>query len=51
MCKFYICAVVGVIIEYLDDMHGVTMKFKKKNPLEVRFVVPVTGRSVAGRKS
>ena len=29
MCKFYkfyICAVVGVIIEYLDNMHGVTIK-------------------------
>ena len=29
MCKFYklyICAVVGVIIEELDNMHGVTRK-------------------------
>ena len=29
MCKiykFYICAVVGVIIEWLDNMHGVTIK-------------------------
>ena len=26
MCKFYICAVVGVIIEQLDNMHGVTTK-------------------------
>ena len=29
MCKFYkcyICAMVGVIIEYLDNMHGVTIK-------------------------
>jgi len=29
MCKFYkfyICAVVGVIIEWLDNIHGVTMK-------------------------
>ena len=25
-CKFYICAVVGVIIEQLDNMHGVTME-------------------------
>jgi len=24
MCKFYICVVVGVIIEWLDNMHGVT---------------------------
>jgi len=32
MCKFYkfyICAVVGVIIEKLDNMHGVTTKIKK----------------------
>jgi len=26
MCKFYICAVVGIIIEQLDNMHGVTTK-------------------------
>jgi len=29
MCKFYkfyICAVVGIIIESLDNMHGVTTK-------------------------
>ena len=25
MCKFYISALVGIIIEWLDDMHGVTM--------------------------
>ena len=32
MCKFhkfYICAVVGVMIEELDNMHGVTMKISK----------------------
>ena len=29
MCKFYISALVGVIIELLDNMHGVTMKMKK----------------------
>ena len=27
--KFYICAVVGIIIEYLNNMHGVTTKIKK----------------------
>jgi len=26
MCKFYISALVGIIIEWLDNMHGVTMK-------------------------
>jgi len=26
MCKFYIIALVGIIIEWLDNMHGVTMK-------------------------
>ena len=26
MCKFYISALVGIIIEGLDNMHGVTMK-------------------------
>jgi len=26
--KFYICAVVGVIIEWLDNMHGVTIKIE-----------------------
>jgi len=33
MCKFYkfyICAVVGVIIEWLNNMHGVTIKIRKK---------------------
>jgi len=33
MCKFYkfyTCAVVGVIIALLDNMHGVTMKIVKK---------------------
>jgi len=28
MYKFYISAVVGIIIEWLDNMHGVTMKKK-----------------------
>jgi len=26
LCKLYILAVVGIIIELLDNMHGVTMK-------------------------
>ena len=29
--KFYICAVVGVIIEYLDNIHGITMKILTAN--------------------
>jgi len=29
MCKFYIRAVVHVIIELLDNMHGATIKKKK----------------------
>ena len=29
MYKFYICALVGIIIEWLDNMHGVTMKILK----------------------
>jgi len=28
MCKFYISALVGIIIERLDNMHGVTMKIQ-----------------------
>jgi len=28
MCKFYTSALVGIIIEWLDNMHGVTMKIK-----------------------
>jgi len=34
MCKFYkfyICAVVGVIIEYLNNMHGVTTKITQRD--------------------
>ena len=34
MCKFYkfyICAVVGIIIEWLDNMHGITTKKKIEN--------------------
>jgi len=26
MCKFYLSALVGIIIESLENMHGVTMK-------------------------
>ena len=28
---FYICAVVGIIIEWLENMHGVTTKIKNFN--------------------
>ena len=34
MCKihkFYICAVIGVIIEQLNNMYGVTTKKKTRN--------------------
>jgi len=27
----YICAVVGVIIELIDNMHGVTTEIKNRN--------------------
>jgi len=40
MCKFYkfyICAVVGVIIEQLDNMHGITMKITVQN---LKVIVP-----------
>ena len=29
MCKFYISALVGIIIECLDNMHGVTMEIQQ----------------------
>jgi len=29
LCKFYICAVVGIIIEWLDNIDGVKTKIKK----------------------
>jgi len=41
MCKFhkfYICAVVGVIIEWLDNMHGVTVKIAWCHFLLVSFL-------------
>ena len=44
MCKFYkfyICAVVGIIIEWLNNMHGVTMKIKKKIDSHVCYIVLV----------
>jgi len=31
MCKFYICTVVCVIIEWLDNMHGVTTKLVSRS--------------------
>ena len=34
-CKFYISALVGIIIEWLDSMHGVTMK---KNNIYLKFI-------------
>ena len=37
MCKFYISALVGVIIEYLDSMHGVTMRIAHVNFIENSF--------------
>jgi len=31
MCKFYISELAGIIIEWLDNVHGVTMKIINKN--------------------
>jgi len=42
MCKFYkfyICPVVGVIIEWLDNMHGVTIKNKCLNLYDISYIL------------
>jgi len=47
MYKFYISALVGIIIEWLDNMHGLTMKILLKClqrrilELEIKFVFVV----------
>ena len=46
MYKFYVSALVGVLIVWLDNVHGVTMKIKKNDSLKLTWYYTLKSFSV-----